>query len=270
MANDVEDPREVVPINFKLSDKLAQVVTWSQAWKQWEQEEQTAKSQPQPEEKMENNSLEPQNAIPIPVNQVGHAPEVTQTWGAWVPVKPWAIHRTACKQIEEDYPLLEDILNPILVDITLSGKYPDTPVNADELASVEVLPEFSKPRKQLVGAKDWITLMYGTMPKQQHFIKLIRKLATSAVKQYNLPMMLHNLAAAYAKSPEFSAIYNYIKDNKIAWNSARQKMQEKSVDYVLVNNLLFKMVTDYFGEDTLVLCIPKRYIPMVLYQYHDM
>ena len=102
LANDIEDPREVVPINFKLSDKLAQVV-----------------------------------------NQL------------------------ARKQIEEDYPLLEDILNPIPVDITLSGKHPDTPVNIDELASVEVLPEFRKPGKQLVGMKDHITLTHGVMPKQQ-------------------------------------------------------------------------------------------------------
>ena len=42
------------------------------------------------------------------------------------------------------------------------------------------------------------------------------------------------------------------------------------MDYILVNNLLFKMVIDCFGEDTLVLCVPEKYIPMVLYQYHDM
>ena len=102
--------------------------------------------------------------------------------------------------------MLEDILNPIPVDITLSGKYPDTPVNVDKLASVEVLLEFKKPRKQLVGMKDHITLTHGVMPKQQQFIKLIKRLATSVVKQYNLPMMLHDLAVAYAKSPEFSAI----------------------------------------------------------------
>ncbi len=211
---------------------------------------------------MDNTNKELHLAVPIPVNQVGHMPEVTQTKGAWVPARPCAIHRTARKQIEEEYPLLEDILNPILVDITLSGKYPDTPVNMDELVSVEVLPEF---RKQLVGAKDWITLTHGTMPKQQQFIKLIRRLAISAVKQYSLPVMLHDLATAYAKSPELSAIYNYIKDDKIASNSATQKIQEKSVDYILINNLLFKMVIDYFGEDALVLCVPEKYIPMVLY-----
>ena len=54
------------------------------------------------------------------------------------------------------------------------------------------------------------------MPKQQYFIKLIRKLAMSVVKQYNLPVKLHDLATAYVKSPGFSAIYNYIKDDKIA------------------------------------------------------
>ena len=64
-------------------------------------------------------------------------------------------NQSARKQIEKDYPLLEDILNPIPVDITLSGKYPDTPVNIDELASVEVLPEFRKPGKQLVGTRSY-------------------------------------------------------------------------------------------------------------------
>ena len=177
-------------------------------------------SQPKPKEKSENGNLEPQLAVLIPVNQVGHTLEVAQTRGVWVPARPCAVHRTARKQIEEEYPLLEDILNPIPVDITLSGKYPDnTPVNADELASVELLPEFRKPEKQLVAAKDRITLTHGT--KQQQFVKLLRRLATSTVKQYNLPVMLHNLPAVYTISPEFSAIYNYIKDDKILRNSAR-------------------------------------------------
>ncbi len=139
---------------------------------------------------MESNTLEPQHAMPVPVNQVGHALEVTQTQGDWVPARPRAQHQNTRKQIEEDYPLLEDILNPIPFDIILSGKYLDTPVNTDELASVEVLPEFRKQGKQLVGAKDQITPTHGTMPKQQHINKLIRKLATSAVKQYNLLVML--------------------------------------------------------------------------------
>ena len=81
----------------------------------------------------------------IPVSQVGHALEIVPT--TYVPARPHAVHQLTRKQIEEDYPLLEDILNPIPVDITLSGKYPDIPVNIDELASVEVLPEFRKPRK---------------------------------------------------------------------------------------------------------------------------
>ncbi len=117
---------------------------------------------------MESDNLEPQHMMSISINQVGHAPEVIQTQGAWVPAKPRAQHQTARKQIKEDYPLLEDILNPIPVDITLSGKYPDTPENADALASVEVLPEFRRQGKQLVGAEDQITLMHGT--KSKHFL----------------------------------------------------------------------------------------------------
>ncbi len=67
-ANDIEDPREVVPINFKLSDKLAQVVMQSQAWKQWELEQKVeTKSEPQPDPTKTNSDiiqLQDDNLVP--------------------------------------------------------------------------------------------------------------------------------------------------------------------------------------------------------------
>ena len=178
------------------------------------------KPEPQPDPmNKDSNITQPQDNNLVPTSQIRHVPEVIPI--PYVPVRAQAENQLVQKQIEKDYPLLEDILNPIPLDITLSRKYPDTPVNVDELASVEVSPEFKRPGKQLVGTKDCITLTHGVMPKQQQFIKIIRRLATSAIKQYNLPVTLHNLAVAYAKSPEFSAIYKYIQDDKVERNSAR-------------------------------------------------
>ena len=168
----------------------------------------------------DSNITQPQDNNLVPTRQIGHMPEVIPT--PYVPMRTRAENQLTCKQIEKDYSLLEDILNPILVDITLSGKYPDTSVNIDELASVEVLLEFKQPKKQLVGTKDHITLTHGVMPKQQQFIKIIRRLATSAIKQYNLPVMLHNLAVAYTKSPGFLAIYKYIRDDKVSKSKRKQ------------------------------------------------
>ena len=41
-------------------------------------------------------------------------------------------------------------------------------------------------------------------------------------------------------------------------------------DYVLLNGVLFKVRYDKEdkGEPSLVLCIPEKYVPTVLYQYH--
>ena len=108
--------------------------------------------------KTDSDIIQPQDDNLVPTNQVGHVPEGIPT--PYVPARTQAENQSARKQIDKDYPLLEDILNPIPVDITLSGKYPDTPVNIDELASVEVLPEFKRPGKHLVGTKDHITLTH--------------------------------------------------------------------------------------------------------------
>ena len=41
-------------------------------------------------------------------------------------------------------------------------------------------------------------------------------------------------------------------------------------DYILMNDILFKIryVKEQKGKPTLVLCVPEKYIPIILYQYH--
>ena len=111
--------------------------------------------------KTDSDIIQPQDNNLVPTNQVGHVPEVIPT--PYVPARTWAENQLTRKQIEKDYPLLEDILNPIPVDFTLSGKYPDTPVNIDKLASVEVLLEFKRPGKQLVALSSGIRLSSGSL-----------------------------------------------------------------------------------------------------------
>ena len=38
-------------------------------------------------------------------------------------------------------------------------------------------------------------------------------------------------------------------------------------DYFLIEGVLFK--TKYDQDRTAVLCIPEKYVPVILYQYHD-
>ena len=41
-------------------------------------------------------------------------------------------------------------------------------------------------------------------------------------------------------------------------------------DYILMDDILFKIryVKEQKGKPTLVLCIPEKYVPIILYQYH--
>ena len=286
-ANDVEDPREVIPINFRVQDTFAPVVTRAQAKRQQaeshkanEQVPQTADSQETVPDPVVNQATPPRERGPDPPRRPQYSPEPVYgvhnsdsdpEWNQ--EPRPHRGRKRGRKKgeiVETDYPTLSGLLNPIPLDVSFSGKYPEVPVNCDELASVTVNPEFKNPGKPLFDTKRQLNFNFLYMPRQKAFERMIKRIATSVVKQYNLPVTALDMASSYPKSPFFSSIYNFLKEGKIVRNVSRRKMQMKAKDYVIINQLLFKMVIDCFGEDSLVLCIPEKYIPMVLYQYHDL
>ena len=101
-----------------------------------------------------------------------------------------------------------------------------------------------------------------------------------------VPLTVKELKAEYHVDPYFKDIVKYLERDYCRYAGKAQTVHDtvelhvhSSVkitctqyceDYVLVNGILFRIRydKDNKGEPTLVLCIPEKYVPTVLYQYH--
>ena len=84
-------------------------------------------------------------------------------------------------------------------------------------------------------------------------------------------MSLCDLHRAYLNSPHFRDIYLYLLQNK-ALKSARKRGQiiSMSQDYMLLDNLLFKIMKDCITKEVKpLLCIPTSKVELLLHYFHS-
>ena len=108
-------------------------------------------------------------------------------------------------------------------------------------------------------------------PKQQELDKFVNYLRQRVIHECNVPLTVKELKAEYHADPFFKDTVKYLeKDYCMYVGKAQTVFKMQCEDYVLVNGVLFKIRYDKAdkGEPSLVLCIPEKYIPKVLYQYH--
>ena len=284
--NDTDNPHEVIPISFQAKDEFKQVITRSQAKKQAE----ATKKVPEASQGHLGKPAIAKKTAAAPVQkgeaEVHHLTSYTpMTYG--VPVHDYGHgvhsnienlhpearypnrHSNQRKEFANNHPTLEEFLNPIPVDITFTGNVPVPGVHSDELIDCTVPAKFKQQSHPLFPKGEVPKFTRPFMPKQQEFERVIRKLATSVLKTYNLPIIATEIAASYPKSPYYKDIFGFLKTGIMPPKTTTHKMKRLCADYAIINNLLFKLILDNMGQPSLVLCIPEKYIPMVLYQYHD-
>ena len=86
-----------------------------------------------------------------------------------------------------------------------------------------------------------------------------------------VPLSVKELKAEYHVDPYFKDIVKYLEKDYYRYvGKAQTVFKMQCEDYVLVNGVLFKIRygKEDKGEPSLVLCIPEKYIPTILYQYH--
>ena len=100
----------------------------------------------------------------------------------------------------------------------------------------------------------------------------MKQLKSKVIHDYNLPISVKELRAEYPTSPAFKDIYNYvIKGTLHLFGSPARKFKQQCEDFVVMPGVLFKLRCDRLdkGKPSLVLCVPEKYLPTILYQYHD-
>ena len=171
----------------------------------------------------------------------------------------------------------DQILTPVNIDVTLRGQLPpfDMEKSFDAIqTSVEQYPDLEslfREDKPLFKPGTEISLFMKHIPKQKELDKFVNYLKQRVIHDCKVPLSVKELKAEYHVDPYFKDIVKYLEKDYCRYvGKAQTVFKMQCEDYVLVNGVLFKIRygKEDKGEPSLVLCIPEKYIPTVLYQYH--
>ena len=173
-------------------------------------------------------------------------------------------------------PKYEGLLTPQPIEIELRGRLPSYDVDKAiekypftmDIPSIEELKE--KKRKLFKKIPE-DAVFRKHIPKQVELDRFIDALKEKVIHDYNIPIHVKALRAEYKRSPYFRDIVKYIKTGYCSYVGKAQRLFKMLCeDYILMDDILFKIryVKEQKGKPTLVLCVPEKYIPIILYQYH--
>ena len=183
------------------------------------------------------------------------------------------------KPVKRGTPVInyDQILTPVNIDVTLRGQLPpfDMERSFDAIqTSVEQYPDLEslfREDKPLFKPGTEISLFMKHIPKQKELDKFVNYLKQRVIHDCKVPLSVKELKAEYHIDPYFKDIVKYLERDYCRYvGRAQTVFKMQCEDYVLVNGVLFKIRygKENKGEPSLVLCIPEKYIPTVLYQYH--
>ena len=212
--------------------------------------------------------------VPRPITQ--NMPKVNLT-GLQVP--PVLNEPIPMKPVKRGTPVInyDQILTPVNIDVTLRGQLPpfDMERSFDAIqTSVEQYPDLEslfREDKPLFKPGTEISLFMKHIPKQKELDKFVNYLKQRVIHECKVPLSVKELKAEYHIDPYFKDIVKYLEKDYCRYvGRAQTVFKMQCEDYVLVNGVLFKIRygKENKGEPSLVLCIPEKYIPTVLYQYH--
>ena len=109
-----------------------------------------------------------------------------------------------------------------------------------------------------------------TIPKQAEIDKFVKILKRKILHNYELPIEIKEMKAEYPRSPYYKDIYKYLQRNICPFTGrAAATFKMLCQDYLTYDGILFRIKWDKNnGEPYMVLCIPEKYIPIILYNYH--
>ena len=112
-------------------------------------------------------------------------------------------------------------------------------------------------------------LIHKYLPKQVDIDKIMNIIKRKVLKGTHLPLTIKEIQAGYLNSPFFKDLYRYMAQNKLpSKESAILKVLTLSQNYVLLDQLLFKLITVPDREKAL-LAIPETCADKIISLYHD-
>ena len=82
------------------------------------------------------------------------------------------------------------------------------------------------------------------IPQQSDIDKIVKSIESCVIHRLELPIQAQDLVKVYQTSTHFWDVYHYITDEKLPSGAKAQAcMQAEALNYVVINNLLFRIDT---------------------------
>ena len=164
-------------------------------------------------------------------------------------------------------------VSPLPLNVKLVGKLPSFEIELDDKEKWMINEvDGNRVRRQLLNKiKIDANMVRRLLPKQVNLNRFLENLEHKVIHDYKIPLSVKELNAEYFNSPWFQDIYKYLRIGFCRYTGhAKFAFKKTCEDYFLINDVLFKLKYDNnMDEMTTVLCIPEKYVPIVLHQYHD-
>ena len=123
--------------------------------------------------------------------------------------------------------------------------------------------------QELTDLVDSTKVMQKYLPKQVDIDKILDIIKRKVLKGTHLPLTIKEIQAGYLNSPFFKDLYSYLAQNKLpSKKSAIHKVLTLSQNYVLLYQLLFKLVT-ILDKEKALLVKPETCADKIIMLYHD-
>ena len=107
------------------------------------------------------------------------------------------------------------------------------------------------------------------LPKQADINKILKIIQKKVLKGNHLPVTVKDKQAGYWISPYFKVLYLYLAQNKLpSTKSAIQKVETLAEKYILLDSLLFKLVTTP-KKEMVLLAIPETCANKIMILCHS-
>ena len=154
--------------------------------------------------------------------------------------------------------------NPIEgIDVGDSEEVLDPQIRIPEQSDFEIPP----PLQEIV---DPSKITHKFLPKQGDIDRLIKQINKKILRDTNLSLNLRDLRAAYLQSPHFRDIYLNLSQNRVPLGKgATKRLEQNAQNYLILDELLFKIIELEDGRLDTVLCIPTSKVHILLDTYHS-
>ena len=122
--------------------------------------------------------------------------------------------------------------------------------------------------QELTDLIDTTKLIQKYLPKQTDIDKILDIIKRKVLKGTHLPLMVKEIQAGYLTSPYFKDLYLFLSQNKLpSKRSATKKVETLAESFVLLDSLIFKLVTAP-NKEAAIQAIPEICIDKIIALYH--